>query len=136
MVQKPLATRMTIVAALLIVALLTMSLHVGAVRLQTNVASAAELEAQTWYTCTPVQSGAFGTRIHVRCSAAAPGGILFFAYPTRDATGAARYLSLISTAVVAGKQLSILYDTNDASGAAYGCGLGDCRPILALILLP
>lgn len=85
----------------------------------------------TWIDCTPVQVVTYAGRIHVKC-AAAVGGITFFAAPTTDASHAARILSIISTAQVAGRTMVILYDPDDISGEAYGCLIHDCRPIGAV----
>lgn len=97
---------------------------------------ALEPAAATWYTCTPVRVASFATRIHVRCAAAAPNGIWYFAYPTSDTANASRFLSLLSTALVAGKQVNVLYDPADTSGAAYGCLAADCRALRAVEMLP
>ena len=106
------------------------------VQLRGSVVVAAEPEAETWYTCSIANVATYIARIHVRCTAAAPGGILYFAYPTCDTANAARFLSLLSTAAVAGKQVQILYDPADTSGGAYGCSTGDCRALRAVALWP
>ncbi|MGH7601479.1 MAG: hypothetical protein ACREOI_34400 [bacterium] len=87
--------------------------------------------AATWTKCTPVEVMIFKPRIHVRC-AAAVGGIAFFAAPTAEAQHAARILSLLSTAQVAGRTLSIQYDPADQSGTSIGCQTSDCRLIQAV----
>jgi hypothetical protein len=69
-------------------------------------------------------------------TAAAPGGILYFAYPTKDNANASRFLSVLSTALAAGRQVDILFDSADLSGTAYGCAASDCRPIQGVALLP
>lgn len=81
------------------------------------------------YVCTPTGVAAFDTRVHVRCSAAAPGGIYFFAVSTNDSGRASRYLSVFTTAKVTGKNITIYYNTTDLSGAAWGCSNADCRNI-------
>jgi hypothetical protein len=81
--------------------------------------------------CTPVEVAAFKERVHVKC-AAAVGGILYFAAPTSDVAHAARILSLISTAQVAGRTLGIKYDPADTKGSSFGCGKSDCRTIIAV----
>lgn len=98
--------------------------------------TASALAPAAWYTCTPAQVGAFKNGIHVKCTAAASGGIWYFAYPTSDTANASRFLSLLSTALVAGKQVTIQYDPADTSGAAYGCLVSDCRAFSGVILLP
>lgn len=78
--------------------------------------------------CVPVQVSVFPGRIHVRCSAAV-GGISYFAIPASDGEYLNRALSLLTTAQVAGRTLTIRYDPADTSGASYGCQSNDCRPI-------
>lgn len=94
--------------------------------LPTNSASAA----QTWTSCVPVEIMNYRGRIHVKC-ASAIGGIIYFAAPTSDSAFVARTLSVLSTAQVAGRTLTILYDPADQSGASIGCQVNDCRLILA-----
>jgi hypothetical protein len=90
-----------------------------------------DANAATWISCTPANIATYDSRVHVKCSAAV-GGIQYFAAPTSDSENAARILSVISTARVAGRTLSILYDPADLSGASYGCLTDDCRPIIAV----
>jgi hypothetical protein len=87
--------------------------------------------APTWTSCTPVQIVTYTSRVHVRC-AAAVGGITFFATSTENAANAARMLSVITSAQIAGRTLTILYDPADMSGAAIGCLASDCRLIQAV----
>jgi len=89
--------------------------------------------AATWVSCTPIGVMTFtkSGRLHVQC-AAAVNGIRFFAVATSDAANAARVLSTITTAQVAGRTLAILYDPADLSGASIGCQNSDCRLILAV----
>ena len=99
----------------------------------TNPMDPAAPEASTWVTCTPNQVAAYSSRIHVRCNESYS-GIRYFAYPTTNAAAVARYLSLLTSAQVAGHTLSILYDPADTSGTAYGCAASDCRPLQAVVL--
>jgi hypothetical protein len=98
---------------------------------QTEVSLASPLAAASWYTCTPVNVAAFSQRIHVKCSASVGTGIWYFAVPTSNAANAARMLSLLSTAHVAGRTLWIQSDLADTSGASIGCQTNDCRLIIA-----
>jgi hypothetical protein len=84
--------------------------------------------AETWISCTPVEVVTYPARLHVRC-AAAVGGISFFAVATQDTAYAARVLSVLTAAQVAGRTLRILYEPADQSGAAVGCLATDCRLI-------
>ena len=83
------------------------------------------------YICTPSYIGAFSTRVHVLCTAPAPGGIYYFAAPTSDSRNANRVLSIILTAKSLGKTLQIYYDPN-GDGSSFGCSTFDCRPITAI----
>ncbi len=124
-----------------VLAVLLLTLAVGLTQAQSpeppsEAPSALEPAAATWYTCMPARVATFTTRIHVRCAAAAPNGIWYFAYPSSDTANASRFLSLLSTALVAGKQVNLLYDPADTSGAAYGCAAADCRALRAVEILP
>jgi hypothetical protein len=90
--------------------------------------------ADTSFICTPTGVATFAQRIHVRCSAA-QSGIAFFAYRSSDATGAARNLSLASSALIAGRNLRIFYNPADLTGSAIGCGNSDCRLITGMEML-
>ena len=136
MLRTLLTPRIRSGASVLLVGLVIAAVLFGGLRFRTSVVAAAEPDAQTWYRCTPANTAAYTSRIHVKCTAATGGGIQYFAYPTRDTANASRFLSLLSTATVAGKQVDILYDPADTSGASYGCATTDCRPILAVALLP
>jgi hypothetical protein len=87
--------------------------------------------ADTWASCTPNQVMTYSQRIHVRC-ASAIGKISYFALSTQNAQLAARTLSVISTAQVAGRTLTVLYDPADLTGASIGCLTSDCRLIHAI----
>jgi len=101
-----------------------------------NVVPAAQPHAlpaspnAVWTTCTPENIAAYTTRIHVKC-ATAVGGIYWFAVSVDNAAFAARTLSVLSTAQVAGRTLSILYEPDDTSNLPPGCSASDCRAILA-----
>jgi len=80
--------------------------------------------------CTPGNVMVFYNRVHVKCVETV-GGIQYFAAPTTDAAHVSRVLTILSTALAAGRQLSIIYDPADTSGSAFGCAAGDCRIIQA-----
>lgn len=85
--------------------------------------------ADDWVSCNPVGIQAYDDRVHVRC-AASIGGIEFFAASTSDPARAARILSVISTAQVAGRTLNILTDlADDPVDELPGCLSHDCRII-------
>lgn len=86
----------------------------------------------TTTTCTPDEVGSFAAYVYVRC-AAAVGGITTFATPTSDPTHAARILSVLSTAQVAGRTLRLTYDPADQSGPSFGCTMRDCRPLVGAV---
>ena len=95
-----------------------------------QVSSAPDSPADT-YICTPSYIGAFSSRVHVLCTLPAPGGIYYFAVPTSDSKNANRVLSIMLTAKSLGRDLQIYYDPS-GDGSAYGCGVNDCRPIIAI----
>jgi hypothetical protein len=135
MLHNPSRSRQAVAAGVLLAALVIVAALAVGVRLQPSVAIAAEPDAAVWYRCAPANTAAYTNRIHVKCTVA-NAGIQYFAYPTRDTANASRFLSLLSTATVAGKQLDILYDTADTSGTAFGCAASDCRTIIGIALNP
>ena len=94
----------------------------GGVSLFAAAAEAAEVS------CTPENVAVFPTRVHVKCTTAFS-GIRYFAASTADAAHAARVLSLLSTALAAGRTVNVFYDPADTSGAGIGCQANDCRLI-------
>jgi hypothetical protein len=91
--------------------------------------------APTFISCTPDQvmvfSSAGGGRLHVHC-AASVGGISYFALSSSDTAASARVLSVIDSAIISGRTLTVLYDPADLSGSVIGCLNTDCRLILAV----
>src|SRR5574341_1046286 len=55
--------------------------------------------AETSVICTPTGVATFSGRIHVRC-AQSFSGIMFFAHGSGDAAGAARYMSMATSALI------------------------------------
>ncbi len=101
-----------------------------------HISSPASPTSEISIFCTPVGVMTFENesgfpRLHVQC-AAAVGGIRYFAASTANAARAARILSTISAAQIAGRTLIIRYDPDDTSGTAIGCNESDCRLILAV----
>lgn len=80
--------------------------------------------------CTPNQVVVFteAPRLHVRCDESF-GRIVYFAASTTDPAQAGRILSVIQTALVAGRTLIVNYEPNDVTGEAIGCQQNDCRLI-------
>ncbi|HEX5717509.1 MAG TPA: hypothetical protein VF179_15225 [Thermoanaerobaculia bacterium] len=109
--------------------ILTLTLALLAGFLPVGTAEAAE----TWTSCTPVNVSVYSVgskRIHVKC-AQAVNGIRFFALSSSDSALMGRVLSLITSAQIGGRTLSILYDPADLSGQAWGCANSDCRILRA-----
>ena len=80
------------------------------------------------FLCTPSQVAAFNNRVHVRCTAAAPNNISFFAVCSDTDPGfASRALSIFTTAKVTAKNITVFYTASDTSGASCGCLTSDCR---------
>jgi hypothetical protein len=92
--------------------------------------SVAMPDTETWISCVPVEVIAYEQRIHVQCQTAIS-GVSYFALGTSNTSNVARILSVLTTAQVAGRTLSILYDPADLSGQQIGCSNSDCRLILA-----
>ncbi len=87
--------------------------------------------AETSVICTPTGVATFATRIHVRCSQSFS-GVVFFALASSDSAGAARAMSMATSALIAGRNIRIFYDPADLSGTGIGCQTGDCRLIRGL----
>jgi hypothetical protein len=95
--------------------------------------SATRSSAQTtFYGCKSVEVRTFAERVHVRCSQAAAGGIVFFAVATANSAHAARFLSVLMMAHLAGKSITVEYDPKDTSGTGFGCLANDCRRLLSV----
>src|SRR4051812_28730376 len=101
----------------------------------------------TVVSCTPVgvaeihgDSSGATNRVHVQCSVATPdagGNIVYYAIPVKDAAIAARTLSLATTAITAGRTLSIEFTSGkntDLTGASFGCASTNCRFLVAVTL--
>jgi hypothetical protein len=98
-----------------------------------------ETDAPTGWSpdCTPVEMAGYESRLHIRCAVGVPDGaatIYFWAIPATKTQFANRFLSLGSTALVAGRHLAFLYTPGDTSGTAFGCAASDCRNVYAVIL--
>jgi hypothetical protein len=80
--------------------------------------------------CTPNQIVVLteAPRLQVRCEESFS-GVVYFAASTADAAQAGRILSVIQTALVAGRTLIVNYEPADLSGAVIGCQSNDCRLI-------
>jgi hypothetical protein len=97
--------------------------------------AAAPSAPNSYFICSPANAAVFSNRVHIKCSNTPGSGVYYFAAATNDSAGASRYLSLITTALVTGKQVEVWYDPA-GDGSAWGCGTGDCRPIQGMALLP
>ncbi len=85
-----------------------------------------------WSACTPARVAVFSSRVHVKCFVA-NAGILYYAFPTKDQAAAARVLTILNSALLTGRSLSIFNDPADTtSGPPIGCQASDCRIIIAL----
>jgi subtilase family serine protease len=102
--------------------------------LRIEVVQAAAPTAGVTYTCNPSLVVSANVRVVARCATPYSNGtitIYWFAYPTSDSGNASRMLSLFETAKATGSTVTFYFDTNDLSGAAYGCQTNDCRAIWA-----
>jgi hypothetical protein len=97
------------------------------------VQAAAPTAGVTW-TCNPDLVVSANVRVVAHCASPYTNGaitIYWFAYPTSDSGNASRMLSLFETAKATSSTVTFYFDTNDLSGAAYGCLNADCRAIWA-----
>ncbi len=86
--------------------------------------------------CTPQQVATFTNRVHVLCTAAAAGGINYFAVCTDgNSAYSAKVLSEFTAAKIAGKRLLIYYSAADTSGTACSCAASDCRLVTGVELV-
>jgi hypothetical protein len=86
-----------------------------------------EPAAQGWASCTIENVAVYPQRVHVKCVPPVPTNIYYLAVPTTNAAHSARMLSVLSTALVAGRPLDVLYDPDNTSNLPPGCLVGDCR---------
>jgi hypothetical protein len=114
-------------AALVMVLLIGIGEGQGAEGASGDVTSATN----AWYPCTIENVAAYPERIHVMCVPEVTTGVSYLAAPTTDAAHAARLLSLLSTALVTGRPLQVLFDVEDTDHLPPGCAVGDCRLLLA-----
>jgi hypothetical protein len=98
--------------------------------LAVGLAAAPAWTAPVEVFCTPNQVVVLteAPRLQVRCDESF-GGVVYFAAPTADAAQAGRVLSVIQTALVAGRTLIVNYEPADLSGSVIGCQSKDCRLI-------
>jgi len=90
--------------------------------------------AYTTFSCTPqtvqfvVTSVGGEPRVALSCTAAAPGGIVWFAYRFWDGAEQSKLLfSSFLAAKTAGRSVTIGYESTDTSGANWGCEAANCR---------
>jgi hypothetical protein len=92
---------------------------------------------QVWWPCDTQRVAAYPDRIHVRCANEIGSDddlhINYVAAPTQDAAHAARLLSIMTTALVTGEDLWVLYDSNPDK-VPRGCLVADCRLLVAVEL--
>jgi hypothetical protein len=116
--------------------LLTVVEGIAAVKLlRSRLALAAAPTAGVTFTCSPNLVVSANVRVVAHCASGyvinGTTTIYWFAYPTSDSGNASRMLSLFETAKATGSTVTFYFDTNDLSGAAYGCLNTDCRAIWA-----
>ena len=98
-----------------------------------TAAGTANPNQVTSFKCQPVQLSISPDRIHVKC-ATGIGKVVYFATPTKDQNTASLYLSMLTTAFTARKQLVIDVVMSDLSGESFGCANADCRVIGGLAI--
>lgn len=103
-----------------------------AVAVLSTAAAVPALAAQTFYTCKSIGVAVYAERIHVQCDKPASGGFSYFALSTTNSAHAARILSVLTAAHLAGRNIVVLYDPGDTSGTAFGCAANDCRRLISV----
>jgi hypothetical protein len=89
------------------------------------------------FVCTPTKVAVFSNRLHAECTTTTTDGgqtIRFWAVPTTDAAFANRFLTAVSSAIVAGRQVELNFTSGDTSGTGFGCQAGDCRRLQSFVL--
>jgi hypothetical protein len=108
------------------------SLIVGVGCLLAEFLSSSASAAWSWYICTPQEVMAFANRVHVLCTTPT-NSIRYFAVATAATDGLGeRVLHTATAGMIAGKNLTIGFDSGDKSGTAFGCAEADCRRIQAI----
>ena len=95
--------------------------------------ASATYAGSQWHVCQPIDVAAYNTRVHVKCSSSAAGGIKYFAVKSSEPF-AKNFLAVANSALVAGKSLRVLFNSN-RYGTNFGCGRGNCRPADGIIIL-
>lgn len=96
------------------------------------------LAAQAFFLCTPAEVAVTkelgaNERVHVRCATAlsdAGNSVIYFAVPASDTAYVNRFVTLATTALTAGRTLTIGYDfgkVTDLNNVAFGCVASSCR---------
>ena len=107
---------------------LALLVALGSAVASTNVRATA---TDVTIVCTPAGVGTFPTRVHVRCQQSFS-GVSVFAATTTDSAAAARYMSMATSALIAGRNLRVHYDPADQSGSSFGCTANECRLLKGL----
>lgn len=95
--------------------------------------AAPAVPAEITVVCTPSGVATFHNRVQIRCTQSFS-GIAQFAVGAEPAATAARYMSLATSAMIAGRNVRITFDPADLGAAtAAGCpSTADCRPLRGL----
>lgn len=124
------ARRRAALAATLVIALFAFAFVIPTALEKRGQAQAEQLATTT---CTPVNVAVFvGSRIHVRCAEVQAGAPTFYALSTED-RDVDRILSILTSAITAGKTLFIFYNSA-ASANPTGCLEQDCRKIETAVI--
>jgi hypothetical protein len=135
--------RLALEAILVLAVLAAVVLHFAPTR--AAAPDPAAPAALYWYQCnTPASDhvAVFTDRVHIWCPSTTPvagapalTGIYWFAFPTSpDSAAASRFMSLMQTATIAGRNVWVEVNPTDTSGGTFGCGTDNCRRIYGLEL--
>jgi len=97
------------------------------------------LAPDTWYwrSCTITEIFVNAERAHVKCSAASPAGVYYYAMNGNGATQiyVNRALAILNTAYAMNKAVWITYDS-ETSANPPGCQTADCRALVQIVIQP
>jgi hypothetical protein len=129
--------RFTVVRLVLLLLLIALVLPIGLANttaaLPQATKAATPANGLTAVKCQPMAVSASARRVSVKC-ATGVGKVVFFAASTEDENAANRYLTLLTDALTAKKQVVIDVLMSDTSGETFGCMNADCRAIQAITI--
>jgi len=121
--------------------LLALALVLIPMATQRAKASPAVSVALYWYVCnSPSHIAVFANRVHIYCGSTTKVGttstdipfVHYFAVSTSNQAEAARFLSLLQTAEITGRDIWVQANPTDDSGTSFNCYYSDCRHMYSM----